>query len=141
MLFSPMLDDRNDSASAVKFEGIEVWDRNDNERAWRALLWEERSRSRVKGVVSEYSVLGRAEWLGGEEEGMPKGVYLDVGSTDTLRDEGVEFARRLLRDGVQCELHVWPGACHGFDLLCPGAEISWVWAGGGGGEGFGRCVG
>lgn len=52
------------------------------------------------------------------------------GSTDTLRDEGVEFARRLLRDGVQCEVHVWPGAFHGFDLLCPGAEISGVWWGG-----------
>lgn len=78
MLFSPMLDDRNDSASAVEFEGVGVWDRNDNERAWRALFGEERSGSRVKGVVSEYSAPGRAEWPGGEE-GMSKGVYLDVG--------------------------------------------------------------
>ncbi|PYH33350.1 alpha/beta hydrolase [Aspergillus neoniger CBS 115656] len=83
----------------TELEGIGVWDRNDNERAWRALLGEERSGSRVKGVVSEYSAPGRAEWLG-VKEGMPKGVYLDVGSTDTLRDEGVEFARRLLEDGV-----------------------------------------
>ncbi|PYH66385.1 alpha/beta hydrolase, partial [Aspergillus vadensis CBS 113365] len=112
------------TASAREFEGVGVWDRNDNERAWRVLLGEERSGSHEKGVVSEYSAPGRAEWLGGE--GMPKGVYLDVGSTDTLRDEGVEFARRLLRDGVQCEVHVWPGAFHGFDLLCPGAEISGV---------------
>jgi acetyl esterase/lipase len=38
---------------------------------------------------------------------------------DPFRDEAVEYALRLLRAGVGTELHVFPGACHGFDSLLP----------------------
>jgi acetyl esterase len=36
---------------------------------------------------------------------------------DQLRDEGVEYAMRLLHAGVSVELHQFAGAFHGFDLL------------------------
>jgi triacylglycerol lipase len=32
-------------------------------------------------------------------------------------EENLEFGRRLMRAGVPVELHVWPGAIHGFDLV------------------------
>ena len=38
-------------------------------------------------------------------------------------DENIDYARRLNRAGVPTELHVWPGAFHGFDLL-PGPAVS-----------------
>ena len=38
---------------------------------------------------------------------------------DPFRDEAVDYARRLLAAGVSAELHVFPGACHGFDSLLP----------------------
>jgi acetyl esterase/lipase len=39
-------------------------------------------------------------------------------------DEDVEYARRLINAGVPTELHVIPGAYHGFDLLVPDAGVS-----------------
>ena len=43
---------------------------------------------------------------------------------DPLRDEAVEYARRLMAAGVATELHVFPGTCHGFDAFVPDWEMS-----------------
>ena len=47
-----------------------------------------------------------------------------VGSVETFRDEDVDYAVRLWQAGVQCELHVWPGGFHGFDVFAPDAALS-----------------
>jgi len=39
-------------------------------------------------------------------------------------DEDLEYARRLIAVGVPTELHVLPGAYHGFDLLVPTAAVT-----------------
>ena len=41
-----------------------------------------------------------------------------------LPDEDIDYAQRLLQAGVPTELHVYPGAIHGFDMLAPDAAIS-----------------
>jgi acetyl esterase/lipase len=41
-----------------------------------------------------------------------------------LSDEDVDYAVRIWRAGGQAELHVWPGAFHGFDGLAPDAVLS-----------------
>lgn len=43
---------------------------------------------------------------------------------DPLRDEAVDYARRLMWSGVSTELHVFPGTCHGFDSLVPESEMA-----------------
>lgn len=43
---------------------------------------------------------------------------------DPLRDEALDYARRLLAAGVATELHLFPGTCHGFDSLLPDWEVS-----------------
>lgn len=48
--------------------------------------------------------------------GLPP-TYLDVGELDPLRDPVLDFAKRLLEQNVTCELHLWPGAFHGFGML------------------------
>jgi acetyl esterase/lipase len=42
---------------------------------------------------------------------------------DPLRDEGIQYAMRLLEHGVSVELHSYPGTFHGSSLMT-GAEVS-----------------
>jgi acetyl esterase/lipase len=51
-------------------------------------------------------------------------AYVTVCELDCLRDEGLEYAARLLRAGVSTELHCWPGVFHGFQSLLPTAGVS-----------------
>ncbi len=46
------------------------------------------------------------------------------GAIDLFVDEDIEYARRLIAAGVPTELHVVPGAYHGFDLIVPQAKAS-----------------
>ena len=55
--------------------------------------------------------------------GLPP-AYVAVSELDCLRDEGLEYAVRLLHAGVATELHCWPGAFHGFQSLVPAARLS-----------------
>ena len=61
----------------------------------------------------------RAEQL----EGLPP-TFISVGALDLFLEEDMEYARRLIRAGVPTELHVYPGAFHGFNGFVPSAEIS-----------------
>ncbi|MER5360806.1 alpha/beta hydrolase fold domain-containing protein [Streptomyces sp. NPDC002785] len=51
-------------------------------------------------------------------------AYLLVAGLDPLRDEGIDYARRLLRDGVPVELHHFPGGFHTIDVAAPTATFS-----------------
>jgi acetyl esterase/lipase len=115
LLIQPMLDDRNDSISSQQMTGVGAWDRHANGVAWTALLGEDRGGP----DVPPYAAPARAADL----SGLPP-AFIDVGSADTFRDEAVAYASRLWHAGGRAELHVWPGGCHGFDLMVPDAPIS-----------------
>ncbi|MFI9344112.1 alpha/beta hydrolase [Streptomyces sp. NPDC052773] len=115
ILLSPMLDDRDRTPSARQMEGRDMWDRVSNATGWNALL----GGAAGTADVSPYAAPARADDL----SGLPP-AYLDVGSAETFRDETVAYAGRLWQSGVPCELHVWPGGCHGFDEMAPEARLS-----------------
>ena len=48
---------------------------------------------------------------------------MSVGAVDGFLDEDVDYALRLNHAGVPTELHVYPGACHGYQLAV-GSEIA-----------------
>jgi acetyl esterase/lipase len=54
----------------------------------------------------------------------PPETYIDVGDLDILRDENIEYAKRLIAAGVPTELHVLPGIPHGFDLVAPEGTVT-----------------
>ncbi|GAA1846192.1 alpha/beta hydrolase [Agromyces salentinus] len=114
-LMCPMLDDRNDTASAIQGEGIGTWDRRANQTGWTALLGD----ARGGPDVSEYAAPARATDL----TGLPP-TFIDVGAAETFRDEAVAYASRLWRAGVDAELHVFAGGFHGYDALAPHAAVS-----------------
>ncbi|MBI0381554.1 alpha/beta hydrolase, partial [Streptomyces albiflaviniger] len=60
---------------------------------------------------------------GTDLSGLPP-AFIDVGSAEMFRDEDVAYANGIWQAGGQAELHVWPGAYHGFDGMAPGAAIS-----------------
>ena len=44
-------------------------------------------------------------------------AYVMTAEFDPLRDEGIDYALRLLQAGVPTELHNYAGAFHGFDQM------------------------
>jgi acetyl esterase/lipase len=115
LLICPMLDDRNNTPSAVELDGRGLWDRTANNVGWTAYLGDRRGTE----DVPPYAAPARAADL----SGLPP-AFLDVGTAETFRDEVVAYASRLWQAGGEAELHVWPGGFHGFDALVPKAQIS-----------------
>ena len=114
-LLEPMLDDRDVTDSSTQYDRTTLWDRNDNQWGWRALLGE-----RVgSDLVSSYAAPARASELGG----LPA-AFIDVGGIETFRDECNDYARRLSAAGVPTEFHLYAGAFHGFDLIAPDSWIA-----------------
>lgn len=114
MLLAPMLDDRNDTASARQMAGLGVWDRASNATGWSAYLGETRDED-----VSIYAAPARSS----DVSGLPP-VYIDVGSAETFRSESVAFAESIWASGGVAALHVWPGGFHASDAMVPDARIS-----------------
>ncbi|MDE0868056.1 MAG: alpha/beta hydrolase [Aquiluna sp.] len=115
MLICPMLDERNDSRSGRQFVDIGLWDRGSNDVGWSALLGDRRHTP----LVSIYA----SPAMNVDYSGLPP-TFLDVGSHEIFRSEVLQYAESIWLAGGDCELHVWAGAFHGFDLAAPGAEIS-----------------
>jgi acetyl esterase/lipase len=108
LLIFPMLDDRTVTmADPHPYTGEFIWTADDNRFGWRALLGQEPGGP----DISPYAAAARAEHL----EGLPP-TFIGVGSLDLFLEEDLEYARRLMRAGVPTELHVYPGAYHGFPL-------------------------
>ncbi len=43
-------------------------------------------------------------------------AYIEVSEFDCLRDEGINYAEALQKNGIQVELHKTTGTIHGFDI-------------------------
>jgi acetyl esterase/lipase len=115
ILVSPMLDDTDSTVSTRQIDGVGVADRELTRQGWAAYLGDRRGGE----DVSVYAAPARALDL----TGLPP-TYLDCGSAEVFRDETVTYASRLWQAGVSAELHVWPGAFHGFTSLAPHASVS-----------------
>jgi acetyl esterase/lipase len=106
LLDCPMLDDRQVTRSS-RIDGLPVWSRESNTFGWRAYLGDLYGHDDVPYTAAP----GRADDLGG----LPP-AFVSVGSIDGFLDEDVDYAMRLNHAGVDAELHVYPGACHGYQM-------------------------
>ena len=109
LLVYPMLDDKMDSAS-MQLAGTPLFSQRAAADAWAHYLGGR--------DADELAAPARAESLAG----LPP-AYLMVAEHDPLRDEGIAYAGMLIRAGVGCELHLFPGTFHGFDLVCPRSAL------------------
>ena len=111
-LIYPMLDDRLITPSSAWDDP--VWPPAANRFGWRSYLGD------IKGdAVPYYAAAARARDL----TKLPK-TFVSVGALDGFSDEDIDYAVRLRHAGVPTELHVYPGAPHGFDGLAPNTAIA-----------------
>jgi acetyl esterase/lipase len=115
LLIYPMIDDRNVTPASYAITDPRVWNRESNRLGWKAYL----GRDGGGADVSPYAAAARATDL----TNLPP-AYISVGTLDLFIDENIEYAQRLIQAGVPTELHVYPGAFHGFDLFAPSARVS-----------------
>jgi acetyl esterase len=109
LLLYPVLDDRMTTPSMAGFIDIAGWNRRNSEHMWSHYLGKERNQS------CPYAAPARAD----DFRGLPQ-TYVMTADHDALRDEGIQFAQRLIEAGVPTELHHYPRTFHGFDTLTNG---------------------
>ncbi|MEW6017141.1 MAG: alpha/beta hydrolase [Pseudomonadota bacterium] len=114
-LIYPMIDDRTCvSPDPHPYAGEFVWTPQANHFGWSCLLGQPPG----SDGVSPYAAAARATDL----SGLPP-TFIATGSLDLFLEEDLAYAQRLLRAGVPVELHVYPGAFHGFQWMAL-AEVS-----------------
>ena len=118
LLDYPMLDDRTglvgadgvvQPSSAAQYPRDGRWPATWNDWAWRQVLGARRGGPEV----TELDAAARATDLRGLGP-----VFLSVASAEVFRDEVVDMASRIWRDGGDCELHVYPGGTHAMEVVC-----------------------
>ncbi|MDA9230897.1 alpha/beta hydrolase [Alphaproteobacteria bacterium] len=117
VLLYPMIDDTNVAAPSDTLENTAVWSREANLYGWTSYL----GTTPGGPDIAEYAAPARATDL----SGLPP-TYLPVGALDLFLDEDMDYAQRLLKAGNACELHIFPGAVHGFNGFMPMARISQI---------------
>jgi acetyl esterase len=112
VLLEPELDDRLQTYSMRT--GIDTigWRQSQAVLSWRYYLGD-------AGVPPLHAAPARTQDL----SELPP-AYVTVGELDCLRDEGLQYASRLMAAGVPTELHCWPGVFHGFQHGVPTAAVS-----------------
>ncbi|HEV2700481.1 MAG TPA: alpha/beta hydrolase [Steroidobacteraceae bacterium] len=110
-LVYPMLDDRTGTTRKVSpYIGEFIWTAVSNQFGWSSLLGVPAGSK----TVPQGAVPARV----GDLRGLPP-AFIGVGALDLFIEEDLEYAGRLIAAGVPVEVHVAPGAYHGFDKLAP----------------------
>jgi acetyl esterase/lipase len=105
-LIYPMLDDRTAARTDLDpHVGEFVWTNAHNKYGWSALL----GMAPGAADVSPYAAAARTK----DFTGLPP-TFIAVGGLDLFLDEDLAYARALGHARVPAELHVYPGAYHGF---------------------------
>ena len=102
-LVIPVIDDRCQTPSMQQFVEAPLFGANAARSMWDTYLG-----NVDRNPASPYAAPGRAEDL----SGLPP-AFVQVGGLDPLRDEGIDYALRLLAAGVSVELYCAPGQLHG----------------------------
>lgn len=103
-LGEPVLDSRLTTFSMTHMDDTPVWRRSDAIMSWKHYCGPDTTIYQLPAHASPatYDFIDH----------LPP-TYIGANEIDPLRDEAIDFARRLLEAGVPVELHLFPGAFHG----------------------------
>jgi acetyl esterase/lipase len=110
----PMLDDRMTTESA-KDNNAPVWNSKSNFNGWKLYLGDLFKAPNVPC----YAAAARAE----DYSNLPPTATF-VGDLEPFRDETIQYVSNLRKAGVPVEFEIYKGCFHGFDQMCPKAEVS-----------------
>jgi len=105
LLIYPVIDNELKTNSMQTFTDTLVWDKRDNEIMWERYL------KNINLENSAYIAPMRAESFAN----LPP-IYIETAEYDPVRDEGIEYARRLAAAGVKVELNETKRTFHGYDV-------------------------
>jgi acetyl esterase/lipase len=108
LLVYPMLDDRTVLRGELEDRGKFVWTQASNRYGWESYL----KQPCGAADAPAYAVPARRADL----TGLPP-AWIGVGTLDLFHDEDLAYAQRLKDCGVACDVHIVPGAFHGFDAF------------------------
>ena len=109
-----MLDDRNTTPGPIP-EELLTWGYDSNYTGWVTLLGNDIGGENVPPIASPARL---ADFRGLAP------AYIDVGDLDIFRNECISYAGGLASAGVPVELHVHPGAPHGFERFVPASRVA-----------------
>jgi acetyl esterase/lipase len=113
LLIYPMIDDTCTSVTANW--DVPVWGPGSNEFGWTSYLGELYGTDKIPGHAAPSRETNLA--------GLPP-TFIMVGTLDAFADEDIDYAKRLNHAGVPVELHVYPGAPHGFEGFAPESPVA-----------------
>jgi acetyl esterase len=106
-LDAPTIDDRLDTPSMTTLSDTPAWQSVNSPHSWRYYL---QGTAEPGGTnVPIYAAPARAAVE--DLSGLPP-AYVTAYQIDPTRDEGLDYARRLIQAGVPTEVHHYPGAFH-----------------------------
>lgn len=113
LLIYPMIDDTQTTISS-RWD-VPIWGPASNRFGWTSYLGD------LYGAddIPAHAAPTRATDL----SGLPA-TYIMAGTLDGFVDEDIDYATRLNQAGVPVELHLYPGAPHGFEGFAPSAAVS-----------------
>src|SRR5690554_2833420 len=113
MFLYPMIDPSGTTASA-KDNDAPVWNQKTNSFAWKLYLGSLHGKN-----LPSYA----APILAKDHSALPPALSF-VGDLEPFRDETMAYMEYLEKAGVPVRFRLFQGCYHGFDIVCPGAEVS-----------------
>ena len=118
LLIYPVTDMDCKTESARNFDDVPIFTSTSNSRMWEAYL-----ANSTAGTRPDY-----ASPIHREDCSNLPAAYVETAEFDPLRDEGVDYAQRLVAAGVEVELNETKGTVHGWDATAKSALFEVVLA-------------
>ncbi len=116
MPFYPMIDDRQNTKSAIEMTSVPVWNAQSNKKGWDSYLKDIRAKNQE---VPAYAAAARNK----DYKNFPPTVSF-VGDLEPFKDETITYMNALKQENIDTKFKLYKGAYHAFDAYVPNAQIS-----------------
>jgi len=116
MPFYPMIDDLQNTPSALEMVSVPVWNTASNKKGWDSYLKD----IREQGIdTPTYAAAYRNK----DYKDFPPTITF-VGDLEPFKDETIGYVEALKKEGIDVSFKLFKGCYHGFDAYVPKANIS-----------------